>query len=127
MRVKGAKEKYLGGRKFWHLSFLARNPGVERVEGAIKAVVQPFLERAREEGVPCWLEATNPRAVGLYEKFGFRVVEVIVLGEGKVGADGWPKEEGGEGIRGYCMIWEQPERGEGRRAGEEGGGQSGGE
>jgi hypothetical protein len=94
-------------RPFYHLSFLARNPSLPRVAGSISAVVTPFLERARDEGVPAWLEATTPQAVKLYENFGFRVVEEIVVGQSKVDAHGWPSADGeGAGVTAWAMIYD---------------------
>lgn len=92
-------------RPFWHLGFLARDPEKEKVPGAISAVVVPFLQRAREERVPAWLEATTMYGVRLYEFFGFRLVETVTVGKGVYGEDGW-FEEGGKGSSGYCMIYD---------------------
>ena len=98
----GAERKL---KPHWHLAFLARDPAKSDVKGAISAVMLPFLERAREEGVPIWLEATYPHAVAVYEHYGFRVCEEVVIGAGKVGPDGWPKEDG-EGVRAWGMIFD---------------------
>ncbi|KIW32761.1 uncharacterized protein PV07_04285 [Cladophialophora immunda] len=92
-------------RPFYHLSFLARNPARPRVQGSINAVMGPFLERARAEGVPAWLEATTPQAVRLYQHFGFRIVEEIVVGKGLVDALGWPaRGEHASGVTAWAMI-----------------------
>ena len=104
-KLKVCKERHLLGRPFYHLAFLARNSEKETVQRAIRAVSEPYLERARKEGVRMWLEATNPKAVALYERFGFKIVETITLGVGTMNGMGWP-EEGGEGLTGYCMIYE---------------------
>lgn len=94
-------------RPFYHLGFLGRNPdpAVPAVKGAVSAVVEMFLERARREGACCWLEATSESAVRVYEHFGFRVCEVVRIGEGRVDERGWP-EEGGKGERAWGMIFE---------------------
>jgi len=95
-------------RPFYHLSFLARNPTVERVPGSINAVITPFLERAKAENVPAWLEATTPQAVDVYLHFGFRIVEVITVGKGKVDAAGWPTEgEQAVGVTAWAMIYDE--------------------
>lgn len=94
-------------RPFYHLSFLARNPSVPRVPGSLNAVITPFLERAAVEHVPAWLEATSRQAVKLYEHYGFRVVEEIVVGKGNVDAEGWPTPDGqGEGVTAWAMIYD---------------------
>ena len=94
-------------RPYYHLSFLARNPSVPRVPGSINAVMLPFLQRAQAENVPAWLEATTPQAVKVYEHFGFRVVEEIVIGKGSLDAQGWPSIDGnGEGVTAWAMIYD---------------------
>jgi hypothetical protein len=103
---KTTRERKL--KPHYHLSFLARVPGREDVKGAIRAVMLPFLAKAREEGVPVWLEATYPHAVAVYEHYGFRICEEVAIGVGKVGADGWPKE-GGEGVKAWGMLWDVKE------------------
>lgn len=103
-RIEAAKAKYLEGKPFWHLAFLARNPKGPAVPGATSAVVRPILEKARADGVPVWLEAVDERGVAIYTHWGFELVEHVVLGAGTHGKHGWP-EEGGEGVSGYCMIY----------------------
>ncbi len=93
-------------RPFYHLSFLARNPAAERAPGSINAVMTPFLERAKAENVPAWLEATTLRAVNVYLHFGFRVVETITIGKDKVDATGWPAGEGATGVTAWAMIYD---------------------
>ncbi|OAP60055.1 hypothetical protein AYL99_05057 [Fonsecaea erecta] len=94
-------------RPFYHLSFLARNPAKPRVPGSINAVMTPYLERAKAEGVPAWLEATTPQAARIYEHFGFRVVEEIVVGTGQVDARGWPATgEKATGVTAWAMIFD---------------------
>jgi hypothetical protein len=101
------RAEYVGETPFWHLGFLGRNPSpdVERVAGAVSALVLPVLERCRREGVVAWLEATSESAVSVYEHFGFRVCEVVRLGVGRVSETGWP-EEGGKGERAWGMIFD---------------------
>jgi hypothetical protein len=101
------RREYVGDRPFYHLGFLGRNPDpkIPSVKGAVSAVVLPFLERARDEGVVAWLEATSESAVEIYEHFGFRVCEVVRIGEGRVNEKGWP-EVGGTGERAWGMIFD---------------------
>lgn len=113
--VREAKIKYLGTRineqgeevlnPHYHLDFLVRNPEVPRVPGAISAVIKPMLQEAVKEGVPAYLQATYEHAVEVYESYGFRVVEVVTVGEGKRSASGWP-EEGGPGVKGWMMLFD---------------------
>ncbi|KAF5014254.1 hypothetical protein F66182_14827, partial [Fusarium sp. NRRL 66182] len=51
-----AKKEYLGDRKYWYLNMIARHP--ERKDpGVIRALFEPYIARAKEDGVPIWLEA----------------------------------------------------------------------
>ncbi|KPI42404.1 uncharacterized protein AB675_9466 [Cyphellophora attinorum] len=104
-RVAAAKKKHLGDKPFWHLAFLARNPDIDSIPGAISALIRPYVERAVADGVPAWLEAIDTRGVEIYEHFGFKLVDHVVVGKGTHSATGWP-EDGGEGVSGYCMIRE---------------------
>ena len=109
-------------KPFWHLSFLARNPSTSHagplhephvhatpaVPGAISAVIVPFLQRAREEGVQAWLEATEPHAVAIYEHFGFRVCERVVVGRGMCDGRGWPcVGDEAVGVSAWIMIFDE--------------------
>ncbi|KAM7206120.1 hypothetical protein V8F20_002902 [Naviculisporaceae sp. PSN 640] len=88
----------------YHLDFLARNPEVyPKVQGAISAVVRPYLSLAKKEGRNVWLEATSLDVVPLYEYYGFKVVEEILVGKGKVDGKG-RLEEGGEGVKARLMV-----------------------
>ncbi|KAK5240382.1 hypothetical protein LTS06_012474, partial [Exophiala xenobiotica] len=63
--------------------------------------------RAKAENAPAWLEATTPQAVKIYEHFGFRIAEQIVVGKGKIDHEGWPTEDGkGEGVTAWAMIYD---------------------
>jgi hypothetical protein len=65
------------------------------------------LDRARADQAPAWLEATSAQAVKLYEYYGFRVVEEINVGKGKVDSEGWPTPDGsGEGVTAWAMIYD---------------------
>lgn len=67
---------------------------------------------------PIWLEASSAGSRRLYERHGFVVVEEVVVGRGRVGADGLAKGAGvegeGEGVTFWAMVWrrEEPEEGE---------------
>jgi hypothetical protein len=70
--------------------------------------MQPFLDRAHEENVPCWLEATSQHAVDVYSHFGWKLAGEVRIGDGKVGPRGWVRTADGEeelsGIRIWGMI-----------------------
>lgn len=74
-------------------------------KGAIRAVIDPYLRRARENGLPVWLEATSEHAVNVYTHFGFRLVEMIRISEGTANSAG-DLVENGEGFLIYAMMYE---------------------
>ena len=73
--------------------------------GAVRALFDPYLQQAREAGLPAWLEATNVHARDVYAHFGFKVVEEITIGGGSVDKNG-NRVPGGEGVVIYGMIVE---------------------
>ncbi|OTB13506.1 hypothetical protein K445DRAFT_304275 [Daldinia sp. EC12] len=77
-------ERVSAGR-YWKLSLMARDPAVEYVPGAVRAVMVPFMEKFtsdQNEGgaMPVWLEAGSERARDIYAHFGFREVGEVVTG-----------------------------------------------
>lgn len=62
-----------------------------------------MLEKAREDNLPAWLEATNDHARDVYAHLGFKVVDRFRIGEGVVDSEGWTRENG-EGVLIYVMI-----------------------
>ncbi|KAH8660306.1 hypothetical protein BX600DRAFT_513922 [Xylariales sp. PMI_506] len=115
--VRSAKEKYIGleplqsgfssserkVRPHYHLDFLGRDPSVPKVPGAISAVVTPFLDRAKQDGLKVWLEATSPEVAELYEHYGFKILEEITVGQGRVDANGGFLT-GGPGVKAWLML-----------------------
>ena len=111
-KVRAAKRMHIGIidttrqiRPHYTLEFLGRDPRVRKIPGAISAVVCPFLERARSGNVAVWLEATSLHARGVYEHFGFRVVETIVVGAGERDVNG-SFEEHGPGVPVWGMVFD---------------------
>ncbi|KAL4820373.1 hypothetical protein BDW67DRAFT_180757 [Aspergillus spinulosporus] len=51
-------------------------------KGVVRALVQPYLERAWKDGVSVWLEAVDEHSRDIYAHFGFRTVEVFRVGVG---------------------------------------------
>jgi hypothetical protein len=73
--------------------------------GAIRALLDPYLEQARKAGLPAWLEATNKHAQDVYHHFGFKVAEEVIIGKGNIDESG-NIVSGGEGVTIYGMIAE---------------------
>jgi ribosomal protein S18 acetylase RimI-like enzyme len=76
-----------------------------RGRGLASALIRHYQSRATEAQLPIWLEATTAKSRDLYDRLGFEVVEEIVLGQGKVGADGLVVKAKGEGVRVWGMVW----------------------
>jgi ribosomal protein S18 acetylase RimI-like enzyme len=65
----------------WYLAILGVRPAL-RGRGLGSALLEPGLARADAEGMPCYLESSNPRNVGLYERHGFEVTAEHHLPDG---------------------------------------------
>ncbi|OCT54501.1 hypothetical protein CLCR_00919 [Cladophialophora carrionii] len=98
------KKKYMGDRPYWYLNLIGRSPSGQE-KGAIRGLIEPFVQKARDQNVPVWLEATNPHAKGVYAHFGFQVAEEVRIGQGVVNAEGWA-QQGGEGVLLWGMLIE---------------------
>ena len=61
----------------WYLWILGVDPS-RQGQGLGGALIQPVVERADAEGLPCYLESANPRNLPFYQRHGF---EVVVEGE----------------------------------------------
>lgn len=92
-----------GGEKYFYVYFLGT---VEdgRGKGLCSEIVRHYQKMAAEQQASIYMEAATEYSWRLYERLGFVTVGEIVLGEGKVGADG---EEcvGGVGVRLWGMAW----------------------
>ena len=58
----------------WYLEVLGIRPEAQR-QGLGRRLVQPVLDRADEEGLPCLLETSDRANVPYYERFGFTVTD----------------------------------------------------
>lgn len=54
----------------WYLNAIAARRG-ERGRGIGASLLEPFLERSDAEGVPIYLESSNPRNLTFYRRYGF--------------------------------------------------------
>ena len=93
-----------------HLKFSAIDQ-TERItwlvfhSGVVRALVEPYLQMAQEEGIAVYLEASNTHARDVYSHLSFRTVEEVVVGKGEVDEDG-SLVAGGQGVTLYAMIAE---------------------
>jgi hypothetical protein len=90
------------GQAHWNLSLMARDPN-RKDKGAVRAVIEPYLAKVKQQGLPVWLVAGNARARDVYAYFGFRVVETLYS---------YPKErvegDGSEAVLTWCMVYNWP-------------------
>ncbi|KIW42577.1 uncharacterized protein PV06_06114 [Exophiala oligosperma] len=95
---------------YWNMSLMARDPD-RNDKGAVRAVIEPFVARAKRDGRPIWLCAANERARDVYAHFGFRVVGVIYSALDPKDDDANRNGEGQEnkkGVKTWCMCCNWP-------------------
>jgi hypothetical protein len=100
--IQDAEQHTFGGPAppHWRLSLMARDPE-RKDKGAVRAVIEPFVARAKREKVPLWLIAGNPRARDVYAYFGFKVVRTVwSYPKGRNNRDG--------AVATWCMVCNWP-------------------
>jgi ribosomal protein S18 acetylase RimI-like enzyme len=70
----------------WYLMLVGVDPELQG-QGAGSAIIREGLARADRESRPCYLETSERRNLGLYERHGFAVLEEATLG--KDGPQAW--------------------------------------
>ena len=58
------------GDPHWYLNVIAARRGA-RSRGVGARLLEPFLDRADREGVPIYLESSNPKNLSFYHRYGF--------------------------------------------------------
>ena len=58
----------------WYLGLLGTEPELKG-HGHGAAVLKPVMQRAAEQGVPCYLETMAERNVSFYSRQGFDLIE----------------------------------------------------
>jgi GNAT superfamily N-acetyltransferase len=83
-RYGGIVERHhRGNGASWYLEVLSVRPGSQR-RGLGTRLLEPILERADRDGVPCRLETSDPANVAYYQRFGFDIdgPPLVVLRDG---------------------------------------------
>ena len=78
----------------WYLGSIATEPAAQG-RGLGSMLLQASLERVDGDGLPAYLESTNPRNVTFYERHGFRVTGVVELPDGPSLTTMWREPTGG--------------------------------
>ncbi len=73
MRWIDARREEFAAGPHWYLLNLAVRPELHG-RGLGSALLQHGLNRARQQGCPCFLETANPRNVPFYQKHGLSLV-----------------------------------------------------
>ena len=87
VRVMELMEKHHPEEPHWYLMLIGSDPAV-RGGGFGQALMRSRLDRCDAEGVPAYLENSNPRNEAYYLRFGFEVMGEIRLPDG--GPSMWP-------------------------------------
>jgi len=67
--------------RHWYLPLIGVEPNAQG-KGLGGALMRHAVARADEDGVPAYLESSNPRNISLYERHGFEVMGRIQIGAG---------------------------------------------
>ena len=67
-------------RPHWLLLFLGVEPS-QQGKGIGGTLIQPILNQADAEGVPCYLESSNERNLTFYKRHGFKIVGDVQIAE----------------------------------------------
>jgi GNAT superfamily N-acetyltransferase len=76
LRARGGRLAEMQATGGWHLAFLATHPDHQR-RGIARRLLQHVLVRADTDGVPAWLETSDPVNPPIYERFGFVTVGTV--------------------------------------------------
>lgn len=60
----------------WYLAVVGADPS-RQGQGLGSALIKEGLRQCDEQGLPAYLESSNPRNIALYERHGFEVIGVI--------------------------------------------------
>lgn len=77
--------------------------------GAVRAVIDPYLQKSRADKLPVMLEAISESARDVYKHFGFKVLEEYIIGKGSSSRTGAP-QDGGEGFPLWFMRFDPKEQ-----------------
>jgi GNAT superfamily N-acetyltransferase len=71
--IEEAHQKDMGNLPHWYLGIMVVHPAAQG-QGLGSQLLQPILQRASDDGLPCYLVTFTEQAVCFYQKNGFKVV-----------------------------------------------------
>jgi len=77
----GKMDEWHPEERHWYLPLMGVEPNAQG-KGLGGALLRHAIARADKDGVPAYLESSNPRNVSLYERHGFEVMATIQIGAG---------------------------------------------
>ena len=72
-------ESYHPEEPCWYLPIIAVDPFYQG-KGYGSQLMKHALSRVDEDGLPAYLESSNPRNISLYERLGFEIMGQIQIG-----------------------------------------------
>lgn len=81
--VLEAMESYHPEEACWYLPLIAVDPYYQG-QGFGSQLMKHALKRVDEDGLPAYLESSNPRNISLYERHGFEIMGEIRVGSSPV-------------------------------------------
>lgn len=91
-------------RADWHLLLIARDQS-KISKGSVRRLIEPYLQKAKDEKTGASVVAIDQRAREIYEYFGFKVVDSFKLGENRLDRDGLP-DPNGEGLEVTYLVYD---------------------
>lgn len=80
VQVLGAIDTYHPKTPCWYLNMIAVDPA-HQGQGLGSALMKAALARCDTEGIPAFLESSNPRNISLYLRHGFEVMGEVQIGD----------------------------------------------
>ena len=82
LRVFESMDEYHPNDPCWYLPLIGVDPAHQGI-GLGTDLMKHALQRCDEDGLPSYLESTNPRNIPLYERHGFETMGVIQFGSSR--------------------------------------------
>ena len=101
---EACKAKCLAKNERVYYIFLLGTDEASRGKGLCSQMVRFYQDKAKQENVAIYMEASTEASLRLYERLGFVTIDEWPLGKGVAGADGLPEADG-PGCKLWGMVW----------------------